>query len=227
MIKKLIKDESGDAPLILLLIAITCAFGVIGFDFSRAHAVRARVQTAADAASLAAAMQAKSIPLYENVFLDNDGNETTNPLEAAKVKAEIRGWYFDLQDPEVQTNALEAAKNTFAKNFRGEKMPIKQAVGPGEVTDLPNRLSGYDFEAHVDWNSPSYAADGSVYYDKYVVPIAETGVRSFLLVRLCRMFKSEDVFKEVVDAPKPESWTGAIRLKVDSKSQAISVSPAS
>lgn len=226
MIKRLIKDERGDAPLILLLIAITCACGVVGFDCSRTHAVRARVQTAADAASLAGAMQAKSIARYENVFLDADGNETTNPLDAVKIEAKVKGWYFDLQDPDVQENALTAAKGAFAKNFKGDKMPVKQAVGPGEITELPNRLDGYDFEAQVDWNSPTYASDGSAYYDKYVVPIAETGVRSFLLVKLCRLFQGEDVFKEVVDAPRPDDWTGAIRLKVNSKSQAIPVSPA-
>lgn len=223
-VKKFFKEELGVAPLILLMIAMMCALGVLGFDFSRAHAVKARLQTAADAASLAACMQAKAVPEYEYVFVDANGNETTDPNQAAEVKAKIIGWHFDLQDPATQQAARQAAEAAFVKNLVGQKMPAKDTVGPASLlySSLSNKMAGYEFQADVDWSHPSYAKDGSVYYDRYVISKAETGVRSFLLVKLFRLWQGQDVFKELVNAPKPSGWSGAIRLRVSGEAQAIS-----
>lgn len=221
LVRGLLKDERGTAPLILLLIAMLCAFGVIGFDFARAHAVRARLQTAADAASLAACMQAKAVPEYEYVFLDANGNETSDPNQAVKVKAKIIGWHVDLQDPATQQRARRAAEAAFVKNLVGEKMPAKDVVGPGSLSALPNRLPGYDFQADVDWSCPSYTGDGAVYYDRYVITKAQAGVRSFLLVKLFRLWQGQDVFKDLAEAPRPNNWSGAVRLQVSSKAQAL------
>lgn len=226
-VRNFFKDERGVAPLILLLIAMLCAFGVIGFDFARAHAVRARLQTAVDAASLAACMKAKAVPEYEYIFLDADGNETSDPNHATEVKAKVVGWHFDLKDPATQQEARRAAEAAFVKNLAGQKMPAKDTVGPGNLNALPNRLPGYDYQGDVDWNSPSYAKDGSVYYDRYVIPKAQAGVRSFLLVKLFRLWQGEDVFKSLAEAPKPSNWSGAMRLQVSSSAQAVqkSMSP--
>lgn len=220
-VRNFFKDERGTTPLVLLLIALLCTFGVIGFDFARAHAIRARLQTAADAASLAACMKAKAVYEYEYVFLDTSNNETSDPNRAVKVKAKIVGWHYDLQDLVTQQEARRAAEAAFVKNLVGQKMPAKDTVGPGNLSKLPNRFSGYDFQADVDWSSPSYAKDGSIYYDKYVIPKAQAGVRSFLLVKLFRLWQGEDVFEDLVDAPKPNNWSGAIRLQVSSKAQAV------
>lgn len=218
---KFIYREDGTAPLLLLLIAMLCTFGVIGFDYSRAHAVKARLQTAADAAALAACMQAEPKPLYEYVFVDASGKETTNPSGAAEIKAKITGWYFDLTNK--QTEALTAAKQTFAKNIEGCKMPVTHAVAPYGVESLPNRLPGYGFDAHIDWDSPSYSPDGETYYDKYVIPEAEMGVRTFLLTKLFRLVGGEDVFKEAEQAPAPPDWSGAIKIGAKSRAQAVPV----
>lgn len=216
-----LRDERGTAPLILLLIVMLCAFGVLGFDFARAHAVRARLQTAADAASLAATMKARTVPEYEYVSLDADGNETGDPNRVAEIRATVAGWHYDLQDPATQQAARQAAEAAFVKNLAGQKMPARDTVGPGSLATLPNRLPGYAFQADVDWSKPSYAADGSVYYDRYVIPKAQAGVRSFLLGKLFRKWQGEDVFGELAEAPKPDNWSGAIRLEVDSKAQAL------
>lgn len=221
-IKNFFKDERGMTPLILLMIAMMCAFGVIGFDFARAHALRARLQTAADAAGLAACMQAKAVPEHEYVLLDANGNETPDPNQAVEIKAKVIGWHFDLEDPATQQAARQAAESAFVKNLAGQKMPAKDTVGPGSLSALPNRLPGYDFQADVDWSHPSYAKDGSVYYDRYVVLKAEAGVRSFLLVKLFRLWQGEDVFKNLADAPRPNNWSGAIRLQVSGAAQALS-----
>jgi hypothetical protein len=82
-------------------------------------------------------------------------------------------------------------------------------------------MNGYAFEADVDWSKPKYAEDGSVYYDEFRISRAEVGVRSFLLVKLFRLVGGEDAFKALADAPKPEGWSGAIRLGASSTAQAL------
>jgi hypothetical protein len=221
MMRDFIRDERGTAPLILLMIAMLCVLGVLGYDFSRAHAVRARLQTAADAASLAACMKAKTVVEHEYTFIDAGGNETGDQDQAVEVRSAATGRHYDLQDPSTQEEARGAADAAFVKNLVGQKMPARDTVGPGSLAALPDRLSGYDFQANVDWNSPSHAADGSVYYDRYVIPRAQAGVRSFLLVKLFRAWQGQDVFGALSEAPKPDAWSGAIRLEVDSKAQAI------
>ncbi|MCL0049733.1 pilus assembly protein TadG-related protein, partial [Peptococcaceae bacterium] len=61
---KFLKDERGDVVLLVYLIMIFCILGVLAFDYSRAHAIHARLQTAADAAALAACMKAEVVPEY-------------------------------------------------------------------------------------------------------------------------------------------------------------------
>lgn len=227
MLRLFISKQDGVAPLILLMIAMLCALGVLGFDFSRAHAVKARLQTAADAASLAGALAGARMPQaqkpeYEYVFVDGHGNETTDPNQAVAVKAKIVGWHIDLQDPAVRAEAQRAAREAFVKNLLGTKSPVRDVACPN-LEGLPNPTPGYAFEADVDWSKPKYTKDGSVYYDEFKVSRTDVGVRSFLLTKLFRMFKGEDVFDRLTKAPIPpdSKWSGAIYLRTASSAQAL------
>lgn len=219
-VRSFVAGERGTAVLILLLIALACTLGVLGFDFARAHAVRARLRTAADAAALAGAKQADPVPEYKYVMLDGSGNEVSDPEKAVEVRRVIVGWHADLQDPAVQVKARNAARETFAANLRGTKAPALDVACP-PVGIVPNPTSGYAFEADVDWSKPKYARDGSVYYDEFKVSRAEAGARSFLLVRLFRLVGGEDAFKPLADAPRPQGWSGAIRLGASGTAQAL------
>lgn len=212
--------ERGTAVLILLLLALTCVFGVLGFDFARAHAVHARLRTAADAAALAGAKQAEIVPEYEHRMYDESGNPTTDPEKAVEVRAEVAGYYADLQDPVVRARAQGAAREAFAANLRGVMAPALDVACP-PVGAVPHPTGGYRFEADIDWSKPKYARDGSVYYDEFNVSRAEAGVRSYLLVRLFRTVGGEDVFRDLATAPRPQGWSGAIRLGVSGTAQAL------
>jgi hypothetical protein len=218
-IRCFLSGERGTAVLILLLIVLSCVIGVIGFDYSRAHAVQAKLQTAADAAALAGAMQAEIVPEYEYVMYDGNGNVTTDPDRAVKVEAKVVGYHCDLRRKAVQ--AWNAAASAFRRNLTGEKVPVQDIACPPVAGAVPNPTAGYAFEADVDWSAPKYARDGSVYYDQYKVSRAEAGARSYLLVPLFRKLGGQDVFKSLASAPRPAGWSGAVKVAGRGEAQAI------
>lgn len=225
--KRFLIDTRGTAILIFLLIALTCTLGVLGYDFTRAHAVRARLQTAVDAAALAGALAGARLPQaqkaeYEYVMYDGDGNVTTDPERAARIVAKVVGYHIDLQDPAVRAEAQRAAREAFWRNLAGERVPVYDVACPRvDPHPMPNPTDGYRFEADVDWSKPKYARDGTVYYDEFKVFKAEAGVRAFLLNKLFRLVGGKDAFEHLANAPKPDSWSGAIRLGASSSAQAL------
>jgi hypothetical protein len=202
----------------MYFIMIFCVLGVLAFDYSRAHAVRARLMTAADAAALAACMEAETIPEYEYKMYDPDGNVTDDPTEAVEVKAEIAGYYADLQNR--QWEALDAARKTFAKNVVGHKMPVKSTALPVwcASSGSGNIASGnYFANGSVMFDRPKYAKDGSVYYDEYKFE-ATAGVRTFLIAGPLGKWFAGAVQK---DSSLPEEWQGVIPVKVEGTAQAL------
>ncbi|WP_027718084.1 pilus assembly protein TadG-related protein [Desulfovirgula thermocuniculi] len=224
LVRRFSCGERGTAVLIMMLVVLSCVFGVLGYDYSRAHAVRARLQTAADAAALAGAMQAEVVPEYKYVLVDGSGNETTDPEKAVKVKAKIVKYHCDLQRREAQ--ARQAALAAFRQNLLGEKVPVYDVACPPAAGLVPNPTPGYELQLGVDWSKPKYGSDGSVYYDEFKVSRAEAGVRSYLLVPLFRRVAGgEDAFKELVSAPRPSGWSGAVRLGARGSAQALPPPP--
>lgn len=212
------RDDRGDAVLIMYLIMIFCILGVLAFDYSRAHAVRARMMTAADAASLAASMEANVVPEYDYVLYDVNGNVTSNPEKAVRVEAKVAGYHCDLQGREGQ--ALAAAREAFRKNLSGEKMPVKAAAVPsGFASPDSGSIGSSDYAAvgSVRYDRPKYTKDGSVYYDEYKFE-GSAGVRTFLLAGpLAKWLTGGSVRK----APQDAKWQGTIPLKVEGTAQAL------
>lgn len=225
MLFRFARGERGDgtAVLIMLLVVLSCVFGVLGFDFSRAHAVRARLQTAADAAALAGAKQAEIVPEYKCVMYDSSGNVTTDPEKAARVEAKIVRYHCDLRNKEAQ--ARQAAVAAFRQNLAGEKVPVYDVACPSAAGPVPNPTSGYAFEFGVDWSKPKYTSEGEVYYDEFKVSRAEVGVRSYLLISLFRRVAGEDAFGGLASAPRPPGWSGAVRLGARGSAQALPPPP--
>lgn len=217
-LKKFAKDERGDAVLVMYLIMIFCILGVLAFDYSRAHAARARLMTAADAAVLAACMEAEVVPEYEYEMLDSGGNVTSDPGQAVEVRAKIAGYHADLQNR--QWAARAAAENTFRKNIFGEKMPMKgAALPPGYVPQGSDSAASGNYVAagEVRFDRPKYARDGSVYYDEYKFR-ATAGVRTFLLAGPLGKWLAGAVQK---DSSLPKEWQGVIPLKIEGTAQAL------
>lgn len=203
--------------LAMYLIMIFCVLGVLAFDYTRAHAVRAGLRTASDAAALAACMQARTVPEYEYVMYDAAGNVTTDPEKAARVEAKIVGYHRDFQGVEAQ--ALAAARDAFRKNLYGEKMPVKEAAVPaGFAPPGSGSVSSPDYTAtgSVRYDKPKYTRDGEEYYDEYRFE-GSVGVRTFLLAGpLGKWFAGM-----VREAPPGTKWQGVIPLKAEGTAQAL------
>lgn len=138
---KFLKDERGDVVLLVYLIMIFCILGVLAFDYSRAHAIHARLQTATDAAALAACMKAEVVPEYKRI-VGADG-------KVRKVRV------ANLQNRQQQANL--AAEEAFRKNFESYKMPVKDVV--------------IYYDGRVRSDKPKYTENGSRYYDKYTFEV--------------------------------------------------------
>lgn len=211
-------DEKGTAELTFLIIAIICILGVLGFDLSNAATVRARLQTAADAASLAAVSQGEIKKQGTVVLLDANGNPTTDLDKVVEIRETITAQWPDI-DPEQADAAAVAA---YVKNLRGEEVPVSNVVVanlPGFSGDKPVPDPNYAFAAGVDSDNPKTAPDGSTYHDTYVISHATAGVKAYLAGKLMRLDSSGQDVLAPLNAPN-QRWPGrTVPIEVTSSAQ--------
>jgi hypothetical protein len=120
----MISNQRGTTELTLLMVAMLLILGVLGCDFSRAFSVQARLQTAVDAATLAACNEAELKGTRVEEMWDSSGNPTDDPEQATKIVSKWVQKWADLSDRETRANA--AARTAFVKNINGEYAPIRK-----------------------------------------------------------------------------------------------------
>lgn len=218
---KFLANQKGTAELTLLLLAMLLILGVLGCDFSRAFSVQARLQTAADAATLAACNEAEIKGTRIEEMWDANGNRTDDPNQAVKIVSRWVEKWVDLSGREIQANT--AAQAAFAKNLSGENAPMVDVAVP----PVPG-ISGakiftspaYAYSSGIAYDQPKTAPDGSTYYDTYKVSSAEAGVKAFLAGNWFRKHDGQDILAPLAD-PGQQWDKRTIPIKVKSSAQAI------
>jgi len=123
--KTFLKNESGVAVLFFYMLIFFMILGVVSFDYSRAHAVRAKLRTATDAAALSGSMNAyKYIDLgeceYECIDYDGDGI-----CDEVKVHVPIKAVHMKI-NPAAAENAAKTTYNLNAAKMRNAKTESKE-----------------------------------------------------------------------------------------------------
>ncbi|QSZ27595.1 Tad domain-containing protein [Aceticella autotrophica] len=208
----MIKDNRGNAVLMVIIFMMFATVGIVGFDYVRAHAVRARLQTACDAASLAACKQAVIMPMYKTKMYDSNNNETTDPSQAAKIQDVIIGYHADLK-PVPPSQLKSVADSVFNKNMQGINVPVKSALVPvgtgGNSSNDTFESSKMNINEGIDFNKPYVCnANGQYYYE------ANAGVRSFLYNGI--------LGKWITNIQHDSNMPNYIPIKTYSESQALS-----
>jgi hypothetical protein len=216
----MIKDRRGNAVLLVIIFMMFATVGIVGFDYARAHAVRARLQTACDAASLAACKQASIQPMYKTKMYDSSGNETSDPNQASIIKDIIIGYHADLKSVPF-SQIKSAADSAFSKNIQGIRTPVKSALIPvgagGNTNNDTYESSSMQVDENIDFNNPYVCdANGQYYYDKYYYN-ASLGVRSFLYNGI--------LGKWISGIQHDSNVPNYIPVKAYSKSQALTPKP--
>ncbi|MGF7396210.1 Tad domain-containing protein [Thermoanaerobacterium thermosaccharolyticum] len=208
-------NKKGNVPLIFMIFLFFMALGVVGIDFSRAHAIRARLQTACDAATLAACQQANIVPIYKTEMYDANGNITNDPSTAVSVQSKIVGYHSDLSSNAAE--AQKAADEAFIKNLQGVDIPLKSVILPQNIainsSDIHN-LPDLSISEGIDYNNPD-VVNGIPYYDKYYFN-ATVGVRSFLY---------SGVFKNWIGGVKQSDTQARNYVLIGAKSESQALSP--
>ncbi|MGE5544963.1 MAG: TadE/TadG family type IV pilus assembly protein [Bacillota bacterium] len=214
---KTLSDQRGTAAFTVLIIAMLLILGVLGVDYSRAFAVQARIQTAADAATLAACAKAEVKGDRIEQMLDANGNVTNDPNQAVKIISNWSNVWLDLSNCTTQADA--ASWNTFFQNITKGISPIHDVAIPQQgVEIIPNMNPIYRYTAGIDYSKPKTAPDGSVYYDTYKISTLEVGVKSYLAHNLFRKHDNQDI----LNMPENGHWTKrTIPVKVQSSAQVI------
>jgi hypothetical protein len=213
---KMLSDQRGTAAFGVLIIAMLLILGVLGVDYSRAFAVQARIQTAADAATLAACAQAEVKGNRVEQMLDANGNVTTDSNQAVKIISNWSNVWLDLSNRTTQADA--ASWNTFFQNITQGISPLHDVAVPQHgIQTIPNMNPSYRYTAGVDLSHPKTAPDGSVYYDTYKISALEVGVKSYLAHNLFRKHNNQDILNM-----SGGHWTKrTIPIKVQSSAQVI------
>ena len=152
MIRNLLKNESGVSVLFFYMLIFFMILGIICFDYSRAHAVRAKLRTATDAAALAGAMNAyKYIDPGECEYICHDDNndgicdwiEVKVPIKAVKMRI----------NPVDAENEARTVYNLNAAKMRDTKTESKE----GKVVPYAETEEGmcdqYEYKALVKVHS--------------------------------------------------------------------------
>ncbi|MDI6710447.1 MAG: pilus assembly protein TadG-related protein [Bacillota bacterium] len=138
MVRRILRDEAGAAVITLYMAMLLLVFGVLACDYARAFAVRSRLQTACDAASLAAAMTAAPVPEYSyTVIRDGSG-------QVVAVQENIDGWHAEIRDPAA---ARLVADGAFQKNTGFAEAPVTDREGEVVWRAYPDR---YRYAARAD-----------------------------------------------------------------------------
>lgn len=209
-------DQRGTAAFTILIIAMLLILGVLGVDYSRAFAVQARIQTAADAATLSACAKAEVKGDRVEQMLDASGNVTNDPNQAVKIISNWTDVWLDLSDRTIQADA--SSWNTFLQNITRGVSPIHDVAVPQHGTEIvPNMNPIYKYTAGIDYSKPKTAPDGSIYYDTYKISTLEVGVKSYLAHNLFRKHNNQDILNM-----SEGHWTKrTIPVKVRSTAQVI------
>ncbi len=217
----MISNQRGTTELTLLMVAMLLILGVLGCDFSRAFSVQARLQTAVDAATLAACNEAELKGTRVEGMWDSSGNPTDDPEQATKIVSKWVQKWADLSDRETRANA--AARTAFAKNINGEYAPMVDVAVPS-VPGISGakifKSPSYGYSSGVAYDLPKTAPDGSTYYDTYKISSAEAGVKAYLAGNWFRKNDGQDILSPL---SKPgQQWDKrTIPIKVKSSAQAI------
>lgn len=221
---RFLTNQRGTTELTLLLVAMLLVLGVLGFDFSRAFSVQARLQTAADAAVLAACNKAEIKGTRIEEMWDANGNPTNDPDQAVKIVSKWILKWADLSDRETQANA--AARAAFAKNLSGENAPMVDIAVPSVPGITGTKIftsPAYAYSSGIAYDQPKTAPDGSTYYDTYKISSAEAGVKAFLAGKWFRKHDGQDILAPLAE-PGQQWDKRTIPIKVKSNAQAIVVS---
>ena len=161
----------------MLLLAMLLILGVLGCDFSRAFSVQARLQTAADAATLATCNEAeiKGLALKRDVGFQQQPNRRSRSSRQDRFKVGREKW-VDLSGREIQANT--AARAAFAKESFWRKCSNgrrSRTAGAGHIRSKIFTSPAYAYSSGIAYDQPKTAPDGSTYYDTYKVSSAEAG----------------------------------------------------
>ncbi|RJO62774.1 MAG: hypothetical protein C4542_02100 [Dehalococcoidia bacterium] len=151
MFRNFIKDERGMAVLFLYFMIIFLVLGVVTFDFSRAHAVRARLRTAVDAAALAGVMTARAQCEYDYVPIDEDGDGVPDRIEQ-----KLKAVHMSVYD---KNRADKDAGETYGKNMpKSNKWGVRTEPGSIKSDVIPDTYYKEKKGVHCYGDSYAYEA---------------------------------------------------------------------
>lgn len=155
MIRRFTGDERGTAVLFLYFMIMFLVLGVVTFDFSRAHAVRARLRTAVDAAALAGVMTAQARCDYDYVPIDEDGDGVPD-----KIEQKLKAVHMSVHD---KSKADKEAGEAYSKNVpESSKWGVRTEPGSVKSSVLPDTYYKEKNGVHCYGDSYAYEAAARV-----------------------------------------------------------------